>query len=326
MRPDVLIIGQGIAGTLLAWELEKAKVPFVIADPGHETAASSVAAGMINPITGQRLVKTARVDELLPLARATYQEIGAALGVTLWRDLRVRRIFADEGRRETFARKQAKGELAPFLGSWDETSFWIEGAGAVAVLPLLSETRRRWQQQGRLRETPLDAADEISRYGIVIDCSGLAGARSGQFDFVPWEFSKGELLEIAVEGLAPDVVLNSGDWVLPTEPGRAWVGATHSPGLIDLEPTQSARAALEASAGALLKRPFQVLAQRVGVRVNLPDRLPVMGRHPQEARLGVINGLGAKGALWAPALARGWARHLLDGAVFDAAFAVARFT
>ncbi|HYD83061.1 MAG TPA: hypothetical protein VEA63_03390, partial [Opitutus sp.] len=75
MGANLLIVGQGLAGTLLAWELERAGLTFEIADEGHGRAASRVAAGIINPITGQRLVKSWRVDALLPVARATFRAI-----------------------------------------------------------------------------------------------------------------------------------------------------------------------------------------------------------------------------------------------------------
>src|SRR4051812_11744212 len=117
MDAEILILGQGLAGTLLAWELERARIPFVIVDPGHATAATSAAAGIINPITGQRLVKSARIESLLPLARATYREIETTFGVPLWREMRVRRIFADDRERAVFAAKQRSGELAPFVES-----------------------------------------------------------------------------------------------------------------------------------------------------------------------------------------------------------------
>jgi hypothetical protein len=50
-----------------------------------------------------------------------------------------------------------------------------------------------------------------------------------------------------------------------------------------------------------------------------------MGRHPTVPRLGLVNGLGAKGALWAPFLARQWAAHLREGAVFEPEVNVMRF-
>ena len=62
---DYLIIGQGLAGSLLAWELIQRDCKVVIIDNGKENA-SQVAAGLINPITGMRFVKSTDVDTLLP--------------------------------------------------------------------------------------------------------------------------------------------------------------------------------------------------------------------------------------------------------------------
>lgn len=325
MPPDLLIVGQGLAGTLLAWELERAGIAFAIADEGRAGTASRVAAGIINPITGRRLVKSWGVDDFLPLARATFRELEAELGVPVWRELRVRRRLADERERRTFAEKAARGELAPFADEADGNGFWIEGAARVDLGRLLDAARERWRARGWWREAAVAMGEEARRHALVIDCSGLNGTQRGAFEFVPWEFSKGELLTIAVDGLAPDVVLNHGHWVLPIAPGLAAVGATHEPGVIDSAPTAAARALLAASAAALLGRPFNVTGQAAGVRVNLPDKRPVAGRHPANARLGVFNGLGAKGALVAPALARQWAQHVATGAPFDAAVDVARF-
>ena len=50
----VTIAGQGLAGTLLAWALERAGREFLIYDPGHEESASRVGAGLVNPVTGER--------------------------------------------------------------------------------------------------------------------------------------------------------------------------------------------------------------------------------------------------------------------------------
>src|SRR4051812_34785476 len=113
--PEVTIVGQGIAGTLLAWELEQAGLPFRIYDAGHEGAASRVAAGIINPVTGQRLAKSWRVDELLPLARAAYVEVGARLGIECWREMRVRRLFRNEGERGILRGRIAAEELARYV-------------------------------------------------------------------------------------------------------------------------------------------------------------------------------------------------------------------
>lgn len=331
MRPDILILGQGLAGTLLAWELERAGIGFRLVDPGHAAAATTAAAGIINPITGRRLVKSWRVDTLLPAARAVYRDLEAELGVPLWRDVRVRRLFADEREGATWREKSARGELAPFAGAGDAEGFWIEPAARVNLGALLDAARQRWRAMGRLRAESVDAVDQAAAtagYAGVIDCTGRAATRGGAFGFVPWEFSHGEMLELAVSGLAPDVVLNRRHWIVPVGDGQAWVGATHAPGVGEAAPTSAARAILEASARDLLgaAHPFMVTGQRAGVRVNLPDKRPVAGRHPDSPRLGLCNGLGAKGALWAPLLARQWVNHLTTGAVFDPEIDVARFS
>jgi glycine/D-amino acid oxidase-like deaminating enzyme len=71
---DFLIIGQGLAGSLLAWELIQRGCNVVIIDNGLENA-SQVAAGLINPITGMRFVKSADVDTLLPAAKRCYSHL-----------------------------------------------------------------------------------------------------------------------------------------------------------------------------------------------------------------------------------------------------------
>ena len=80
---EVLIVGQGLAGTVLGWSLTRAGIEWRMIDAGHERAASRVAAGIINPVTGQRWVKTWRIEELWPETRTAYLSIEQELGVTL---------------------------------------------------------------------------------------------------------------------------------------------------------------------------------------------------------------------------------------------------
>src|SRR5436190_10597768 len=115
----ILILGQGLAGTLLGWEFERGGIDFAITDLGHGIAASAVAAGIVNPITGQRLVKSWRIETLLPAARKTYREIETELGVRLWHEMRIRRLFANDRERAVFVEKNARGDLEPFAADAD---------------------------------------------------------------------------------------------------------------------------------------------------------------------------------------------------------------
>src|SRR5688500_17540147 len=81
MHIDHLIIGQGICGTFLSWYLQKANRSFIIIDDARPNTASRVAAGIINPVTGRRIVKTWMIDELMPFAQNAYEDLGAALNI-----------------------------------------------------------------------------------------------------------------------------------------------------------------------------------------------------------------------------------------------------
>lgn len=324
MRAPLLIVGQGLAGTVLGHACERAGLAFEIVDAGHASAASRVGAGIINPITGQRIVKSWGIDALCRLAKATYRELESDLGVSLMREMRVRRLFRDENERRIFAEKRDRGELAPYAEESDETGFWIEGALRIDTAALIAAARARWLRGGCLREGRVGMAEALSRYEMVIACTGADDDGGRAWAGVACARATGEILHVTVEGLAPDVILNRGHWVLPTGVTEARVGATYlregaaAPG--------EAREELERSAREILgERPFLVVAQEAGVRVTAADRRPLCGRDPNEPRLGVINGLGSKGALLAPWLARQWVEHLRTGAPFDPAVAPARF-
>lgn len=324
MRAPLLIVGQGLAGTLLGRACERAGLAFVIADAGHAGAASRVGAGIINPITGQRIVKSRGIDGLRAPALETYRELEAVLDVPLVREMRVRRLFRDETERRVFAEKAARGELAPYgnAGSADADGFWIEGALRIDTAALIAAARTRWVRQGVLREECVGLAEALREHETVIACTGAGDG--GAWGGVPCVRASGHILRVAVAGLAPDVILNRGHWALPTAPGEARVGATYVRGASG--DAEAARVELAHSAEELLGRgAFSVLGQDAGLRVTTPDRMPIAGWDPRERRLGIFNGLGSKGALLAPWLARQWVAQLTAGTDFAAEVTAARF-
>lgn len=326
MSAPILIVGQGLAGSLLGWEFERAGFDFEIVDAGHAGTASRVGAGIINPITGQRIVKSWRVDEWLPFARETYRELKAALGVALVEPMRVRRFFRDEREQRVFREKSARGELAPYAGEADAAGFWIEGALRVDTAALIAALRRRWRAAGRLKEVRFDVGENSLRRDLVVLCTGTAWTESPRFRALPLERAKGEILTVETERVEPRVILNRGHWALPIGGARLKIGATFRYDFSDDQPTSEAREELARSAQALLDRPFSVVGHDAALRVTSPDRHPVVGRSPQAEGWGVFNGLGSKGALLAPALARQWVNHLTEGVPFDPEVDVARLS
>ena len=98
---DYLIIGQGLAGSLLSWELIKQGCSIHLIDNQQENA-SQVAAGVINPVTGMRLVKSNDIDTLLPCARQTYQELSQFFQQDFYIEKSMQRIIRSDKERLKF--------------------------------------------------------------------------------------------------------------------------------------------------------------------------------------------------------------------------------
>ena len=72
---DCLIIGGGIAGINVAWQLEKRGINYRLVDPFTFTSSTSISAGLINPVTGRKFATQWNMDVLIPIITATYREL-----------------------------------------------------------------------------------------------------------------------------------------------------------------------------------------------------------------------------------------------------------
>ena len=72
---NFLIVGLGAAGVHLSYQLLKSGETFLVIDNAQPNTSSRVAAGIINYITGKRMVKTWMADEIIPFATETYRDL-----------------------------------------------------------------------------------------------------------------------------------------------------------------------------------------------------------------------------------------------------------
>lgn len=299
MPAPVLIVGQGLAGTLLARALETRRVGFVIADAGHERAASRVGAGIINPVTGLRMVKSADVDRLLPDALSMYREFEYERGRTVLREMKVRRAYVDPRERAELLARVAAGKLAPYVRGENEAcdGFVIEPAWRVDLPALIAGERDHWKRAGRLEERVVTSGEADAWSGPLVWCDGAGAVARGESDLAPVH---GSSLEIRTEALEAGAILNRGGrWLLPLDERTAWVGATYS--REGPEEPDAAHAELERTTTTLLgARARSTCRLMSGVRMTTADRRPVVA---YAAGRGRINGLGSKGALYAPSAA-----------------------
>ncbi len=332
MRVDFLIVGQGLAGTVLALELLERGNRVLVVDAGHR-CASRVAAGIINPVAGKRLAPSWRVEELLPEALAYYRRWEGRHGVTVYHPRVMRRFLTLEQRSRYWPKRLASGELKPYLteacspGS-DSEVLEFQPSGFLDTAVFLDRSAKFLDENRTLLRAEFSYDDlKVERSGVswqevragkVIFCEGYQAASNPWFDWLPFTPAKGEILTLRAPALAGDTILNNGKWLLPLGDGRVRVGSTYEWDRLDEVPTVAGRLELEQAYATLAGDvPPEPLDHRAGVRAIVKDTKPVLGLHPGFDTVGIFNGLGSKGVTIAPPFARRLTEYLLQGRPLD---------
>ena len=360
MMKDVLVIGQGISGTFLTWWLEQKSLSFAVIDEERPSTASRAAAGLINPVTGRRIVKTWMIDELLSFAENAYASIGGELQISPLKPARVIDFFPTVQMRLAFLKRLEEDpqylELPADEKAWNAQFRYDLGYGMIthcylADLPgLLPAWRRHLLQQNVLDQSPFDPAsliiekeqilyrDITARH--IIFCDGIESFDSPYFSRLPFAPNKGEALILDIPdwspgpaaplsdpSLTPAVpIFKKGMTLAPWKDGLFWVGSSYEWSFSDPNPTEAFLQRTEALLKDWLKPSFRILDHIASVRPATLERRPFAGFHPLHPRVGILNGMGTKGCSLAPYFAHQLVEHIVNGKAIRPDADVRRFT
>src|SRR2546430_2259631 len=124
MQVDYLIIGQGISGTFLSYYFAKENKSFIVIDKNESRTPSKVSAGIINPVTGRRMVKVWMAEQILPFAWEAYNGIGNFLGIETISQKNLIDFFPNPHQRQVFLERIDEGE--EYLHSYPEQNQFNE--------------------------------------------------------------------------------------------------------------------------------------------------------------------------------------------------------
>jgi glycine/D-amino acid oxidase-like deaminating enzyme len=331
-------MGQGLAGSLLAWHLMQAGQRVLVVDNAHKSSASAVAAGIVNPVTGKRLVKSWNVDVCLPEAWECYGELAREFGREFYHELPLLRLFKSTGEIDQWNKRSRDPVYGDYLGERFESGqsdrpvnaplggFWQLRTGYLDMKSLLAALKTYFQWQGSYvcAEVAYDqikvhsGAVQWGEYSAsrLVFCEGYRALANPWFSYLPLQPAKGSILTVHLSEAAPDAILNAGPWVLPLAQDRIKVGATYHWEQLEAPcPEEDQRQLIGALKEMLsLKQSCELIEHACGVRPGTRDRRPLVGRHPDIPQLGVFNGFGAKGAMLIPYYALRFTKHLIEGA------------
>ena len=145
-----IIVGQGLAGTILAHHFLEAEIPFEIWDsPSTHFNSSQAAGGIFNPVTGRKLEQTWLADELFPYLFDFYTRLEASLGTRFFYPMPLFRPFANEEMKSWLVER--KEQIHHDYLRWEEAGVWVEQAGWVDVVTLLRVSRTYFASKGLLK-------------------------------------------------------------------------------------------------------------------------------------------------------------------------------
>ncbi len=301
-----IIVGQGLAGTCLAWELWRRGVEFRLVD--RENGGSSrVAAGLVNPVTGKNFEPTPRIAEFLPEALEFYQTLEGLLETTFWHPLPILRLAGDDKEWSKMLAKRSRQDVARWLsnnGAPVEAEGWtgaleLRGGGRLDTRAFLDASRGFFRQRGIYQQAEIDPAAPGGRR---IWCDGAAGLLKGRYG--THRCAKGEILTLRAEGWdQTHIRIGAGGWLVPVGNGHFKTGSTYEWDQLDEKPTEAGKEKVMAIARRLGgDGHFEIITHEAGIRPILRRSEPLIG--PIENGDWMFNGLGSKGSLSAPSMAR----------------------
>lgn len=327
---EYLIIGQGLSGTFLSWEMQKARQSFIVIDEGKPFTASKIASGIINPVTGRRMVKTWMIDELIPFAWNAYTELGEELRIPCIKEVKIIDFFPTPQMRMAFINRLEEDQqylsMTDDAINWDNYLNYQFGCGVihpcllVNMSGLLKSYKDRLLQNGQFRNEYFEEDQLIMhKEGIqykdirarkIIFCDGINCLKNAYFKNLPFAPNKGEVLIVEIKDLPQLSILKRGINIVPWKDNLFWIGSSYEWQFANDQPTILFREKILSQLKSFCKLPFTLIDHWAAVRPATLERRPFTGFHPAWPPVGVFNGMGTKGCSLAPFFARQFVKHL----------------
>jgi glycine oxidase len=331
---DFLLIGQGLAGTVLSYRLLKAGKKVAILDLPEANNSSRIAAGLYNPITGKKMVRTWNADLLFPEIEPLYKELEGVLGQKFLYSTPIYRPFLSVEEQNEWMGYSGDPAFSNYVSEiYTESQFeavndpfggvMLCNCGYLDINTLLDHYSKYLLEKKLLFTVPFDESQlSISNNGVIfqnitadklIYCNGLGTAKSKFFSYLPFAPVKGELLDMEHD-FQPDTIINRGVFRITLAEGVIRVGSTYSWHDLDQGITESAKTDITERLGKLIKGDdFRVKSHRFGIRPATKDRRPFLGKHPAYNSVYIFNGFGAKGVSLIPYYSKVMCDLLLAG-------------
>jgi len=334
---DYIIVGSGLAGIAFSEvALQNNKSIFVFNNQSQNS--SKIAGGLYNPVILKRFSEVWKADEQLELLYPFYQNLEQKLGIILDYKLPLLRKFYSAEEQNNWFSASDKPNLSKFLSTDLITKKWnfisspfnfgeVLFSGYVDTALLVSSYKSFLIEENSYKDETFDYSqlkiyDDFVEYKNIkakhiVFAEGFGMLSNPFFNALPLDGTKGELLLIKAPNLNLEVIVKSSIFILPVGNDLYKVGATYNWEDKTNTPTEAAKKELVENLKELINCDFEIIEHYAGVRPTVKDRRPLVGTHPLHNNIHVLNGLGTRGVMLAPAMATDLFNHIENNIPLD---------
>lgn len=342
---DYLIVGCGLAGIAFAETALQENKSILVLD-NNSQQSSKVAGGLYNPVILKRFSEVWKAQEQLDLLVSFYGDLETKLSSKFNYKIPIyRKLFSVEEQNNWFLATDKIG-LAPFLSSKLVSKKYngidspfnfgeVLQTGYIDTEALLASYHNYLKEKEMLVSATLDYAslefkeDYIEYKDIqaknVVFAEGYGMISNPYFGHLSLDGTKGELLIIKAPGLNLDVVVKTSVFILPLGNDLYKIGATYNWKDKTNLPTEEGKQELLENIKEILHCDFEIVQHLAGVRPTVKDRRPMIGTHPKYKNVHLLNGLGTRGVMLGPAMAKELFENIEFGKPIDSAVDIKRF-
>lgn len=342
---DYIIVGSGLAGIAFAETLLQNGKSFVIFE-NHSQNSTQIAGGLYNPVILKRFSEVWDAKSQLESATPFYQTIEQKLNVQLDYKIPIYRKFFSVEEQNNWFTASDKPNLTPFLSTKIVHKKYknidapfgygeVLQTGYVDTKMLLANYHQylkanNWLYENTFDYNELTVLDNHIEYQKlkakhIVFAEGFGMHSNPFFKYLPLDGTKGELFIIKATDLDLDVIVNTSVFILPLENNLYKVGATYHWEDKTNTPTEEAKKELIERIKEILQCDFEIVEHFAGVRPTVKDRRPLLGTHPNYKNIHILNGLGTRGVMLAPSMAKDLYHLIENNKPLDKSIDINRF-
>ncbi len=247
---ETVIIGQGLAGTAIAWSLINRGREFALIDEGGLGSSSRIAAGLVTPITGARHVETWAWDKAFSIVSQFYQKCEQVTQRNFWKIEPSIRLFASQEERDRFDIRYPSDHSGSYshalIGSKNrfeselEQSRWSSAvhasyggfimpqAARLLTADFLKASLDHFESMNSVSTASIDMSTEVAidgemillesvdiRCKQIVFCEGHRALQNPWLNPIELVPAQGDILTVRIPGLKLDRVLHAGCWIAP---------------------------------------------------------------------------------------------------------------